>query len=202
MTDKSYTNLDLDTAESMLVGSGNPEQAKAMRYYTQGMRNFIQGEFGQSFVDAFERVMVRHIGPLTTEIGGLRGDTAALQAEFRDGLRRVQTTVSTLAEAVDGLRLHYDELDKRDAAQYKETQRLFRESKERQERLTKELAALRTSFEEYTAGSRRGDVDELLAFKADVEGRIARALPEDETQQLIALLRQIRAERGGDERPI
>jgi hypothetical protein len=202
MTDKPYTNLDLDTAESLLIAAGSPEQAKAMRHYTEGWRNYIQGEFGQSFVDAFERVMIQQITPLAREIGGLRGDTAALQAEFRSGLSSVQATVSTLAEAVSGLQLHYDELDKRDAAQYKETQRLFRESKQRQERLTQELEALRESFEKYTAGSRRGDVDELLAFKKDVEGRIARSLPEDETQQLIALLRQIRAERGGDERPI
>jgi PAS domain S-box-containing protein len=40
---------------------------------------------------------------ILTEIGGLRGGTAALQAEFRSGLSGIQATVSNLLETVDDL---------------------------------------------------------------------------------------------------
>lgn len=180
MSDEPYINLDLDTAEKLLFAAGKPELAKALHFHANGVRNLVQGEWGQSFVNSLEGLLSRHIEPLVEGQKETHSGIAALSGQFR-----------ALAEDVT-------RLDKRDAAQYAETQRLFRESQARQEQLAKELGAIRKSFEEYRAGSRRDEVDQLLAFKSDIEARIARALPEDETQQLIGLLRQIAAERGGD----
>lgn len=166
MSDDEYTNLDLDTAEALLIAAGRPELAQALRYQAQGVRNLVQGEWGQSFASALESILARHIGELKTEIGGLRGDTNALQAEFHAGLQGIQSTVSELAETVDGLQARVQEIDKRDAKQYKETQRQFRESEARQRQMMKDLVAQREEFKQYVAGSRRAEVD---ALKAQVE---------------------------------
>lgn len=65
--DEPYTNLDLDTAEEMLIGAGRPELAKALRYQAQGVRNLVQGEWGRSFVGALENIMdTRVISVLTS----------------------------------------------------------------------------------------------------------------------------------------
>jgi len=116
MTEKPYTNLDLDTAESLLIAAGSPEQAKAMRHHTQGIRNFIQGEFGQSFVDAFERVMEKHITPLSEEIHGLRTDVQQSAAESAARLGKLEEGQERLAGEVADLagRMSASEADRKD----------------------------------------------------------------------------------------
>lgn len=57
MSDEPYTNLDLDTAEELLIAAGKKELAVALRYQAQGVRNLVQGEWGQSFVNTLESVM-------------------------------------------------------------------------------------------------------------------------------------------------
>lgn len=52
-----YTNLDLDTADELLVQAGHPAIAKALRHQTQGNRNLIQGEWGMKVVSAFENIL-------------------------------------------------------------------------------------------------------------------------------------------------
>jgi DNA repair ATPase RecN len=56
-----YTNLDLDTADELLVQAGHPSIAKALRYQTQGNRNLIQGEWGTKVVNAFENILQVHV---------------------------------------------------------------------------------------------------------------------------------------------
>lgn len=55
--DEPYTNLDLDTADEILVAAGQPAIAKALRYQTQGNRNLIQGEWGMQVVSSFEKIL-------------------------------------------------------------------------------------------------------------------------------------------------
>ena len=63
-----YTNLDLDTADELLVASGHPEIAKALRFQTQGNRNLIQGEWGKSFVNALENIMDTRVVNVLTSV--------------------------------------------------------------------------------------------------------------------------------------
>lgn len=78
-----------------------------------------------------------------------------------------------------------------------------------------ERATIAEKLDRYIAGSRREEVDEhasrisaleqnntrldaLEAFRADVQRRIDASVPEQEVQELVALLRQIAAERRGN----
>ena len=76
-----YTNLDLDTAEELLIAAGRPELAAALRYQAQGVRNLVQGEWGQSFIASLEGLLTRHIQPLADGQVGMR---AALEATATD----------------------------------------------------------------------------------------------------------------------
>ena len=111
--EEAYINLDLETAEQLVFAAGKPELAKALHYHAHGVRNLVQGEWGKSFVASLESIMERHLNPLSTQIGGLRGDTTALQAEFRSGLQGVQQTVSALSEAVDSIQEEVSDLSRR-----------------------------------------------------------------------------------------
>lgn len=106
MTEKKepYTNLDLETAEQLLIAAGQPELAQGMWHYTQGWRNYVQGEFGQSFVDAFDRVVGNHIGPLTALIGGL----VTSQKETQDGVSALGGRFQAIEDRVQGLAARLD----------------------------------------------------------------------------------------------
>lgn len=132
MSEGAYTNLDLDTAEQLLIAAGQPGQAAAMRQMTQGWRNMWQGEFGQSFVDAFDRVVAKHIEPLVEGQKETHSGIAALSAQFRE-----------LAEDVTQL--------KRD----------MRGSQEDRKAIRTKLAALEKKLDAYIAGSKRAEVEDL-----------------------------------------
>lgn len=65
---EDYTNMDLDTADEILVAAGHPSIAKALRFQTQGNRNMIQGEWGQSFVNALDTIMEKRIVTQLTNV--------------------------------------------------------------------------------------------------------------------------------------
>ncbi len=89
-----YTNLDLQTAEDLYVAAGHPEQAEAARYLTQGWRNMWQSEYGQTFLDAFERVMAKHIEPLAADMSGLRMDVQQWAAESATRLGKLESRMA------------------------------------------------------------------------------------------------------------
>jgi len=68
VSDEPYTNLDLDTADELLIAAGRPELAKALRYQTQGVRNLVQGEWGQSFVNTLENLMDTRVVSVLTSV--------------------------------------------------------------------------------------------------------------------------------------
>lgn len=89
MTDEPYTNLDLDTAEEMLIVAGKPELAKALRYQAQGVRNLVQGEWGTSFVNALENIMDTRVISVLTSV----------QQRLDQQIELVQQVLTTAREA-------------------------------------------------------------------------------------------------------
>jgi hypothetical protein len=57
MSDEPYTNMDLETADQILISAGHGEIARALKYQTHGNRNLIQGEWGMKVVSAFEQIL-------------------------------------------------------------------------------------------------------------------------------------------------
>ncbi len=198
MTEDEYTNLDLDTADELLVAAGHPSIAKALRLQTQANRNLVQGEWGKSFANSLDVILGKHVKVLSDEIGGLRGDTNALQAEFHAGLSTIHSTVSTLVETVDGLQA---------AADHLQTQ--MHESQEDRRAIHTEVAEVRTDVEamktEIAADiqTRLGRLELSLARFESIEAslaalvaRIGDALPTEADQAISAELRVDEAKRG------
>lgn len=98
MSDKPYTNADLDAAEDRLVGLGRDGEAAALRHYTQGIRNLVQGEWGQSFLGALESISARQA---QTIVGALQGDLLALRGEVGALGEQFHSEVKTLSERMD-----------------------------------------------------------------------------------------------------
>jgi len=106
--DEPYSNLDLDTAEELLIHAGKPELAKALRYQTQGIRNLVQGEWGSSFVNALENVMdTRVVSVLTsvqqrldTQIGLVERVLVATKENAR-GLKKLTQRAHALETRMD-----------------------------------------------------------------------------------------------------
>jgi hypothetical protein len=57
VSDEPYTNLDLETADAILIAAGHGEIARALKHQTHGNRNLIQGEWGMKVVKAFENIL-------------------------------------------------------------------------------------------------------------------------------------------------
>lgn len=90
--EEEYTNLDLETAEQLMFAAGKPELSKALHHHAHGVRNLVQGEWGKSFVNSLEDLLIKHIDPL-----------AASQKETQDGVAALSGLFQSLAESVDGL---------------------------------------------------------------------------------------------------
>lgn len=90
-TKKPYTNLDLESAENALIRAGSPEIAPAMRQYTEGIRNYVQGEFGQSFINAVDSISQKQTKHILTEV--------AVTLDQLTGL--VQTGITLARESKD-----------------------------------------------------------------------------------------------------
>jgi len=82
-----YTNLDLETAENLLIAAGKPELAKALGYHKDGVRNMIQGEWGNSFINSLNTLLKTHIGPLAEDVAGLRTEVATRLGKIETDLR-------------------------------------------------------------------------------------------------------------------
>jgi hypothetical protein len=101
--DEPYTNLDLDTAKAMMIAAGQPDIARALQYQADGVRNLVQGEWGQSFVRSFEDVLARHIGPLAEEVKGLRGDVQNSAMEVAARLGKNEADIAGIDQRVIGV---------------------------------------------------------------------------------------------------
>ena len=121
-----YTNLDLDTAEQMLIAAGKPELAMALRHQAQGVRNLVQGEWGMSFVTALESVVAKHVGPLAEQVNGLRRD---VQQSAAESVRRLGKLEADAKELRDGQLAASSRLDVHDQ-RLAEIEQLLRERPE------------------------------------------------------------------------
>jgi hypothetical protein len=146
MSDKK--SLDLETAQQLYIAAGQPDQARAAGFVIDAVRNTVQGEWGIAFVNALDGLLIKHIDPLSEQIGGLRGDNAALQAEFRAGLSGVQASVSDLAETLNE---HSTRLDAHAArlATLEETQTQHGARLDAHDRILKTLADWRARLDEW-----------------------------------------------------
>lgn len=196
MSDEAYTNLDLDTAEEMVIAAGKPELAKALRFQAQGVRNLVQGEWGGAFVKTLENIMDTRVISVLTTVQQQLDQQIDLAQQI---LGMVKTADKTAKEALT--------VAKAGAARLGKFQQDLDGLHAGQKRISGEVKELRDKIE---AGEQRLDrkreeldgiqqrLNDLDAFKADVEARIARSLSEDEVREFTVLLRQIAAERGGD----
>ena len=87
---ETYSNLDLETAERMVIAAGKPELAPALRAHADGVRNLVQGEWGKSFVGSLENLLVKYIDPLGKDMGGLRADVQHWAAESAARLGKLE----------------------------------------------------------------------------------------------------------------
>jgi len=141
MTDEEYTNMDLDTAEELLIHAGRPELAQALRFQAQGVRNLVQGEWGASFVNSLDGLLEKHVNVILEEIGGLR-----------EGQRHLQAGFQTLTETVDELQIAMDE------------------SQKDRKMIHQEIAAVKEQLSTYMAGSKRGEIAVLQEQIRELRG--------------------------------
>lgn len=91
-TNDEYTNMDLDTADEMLVAAGHPAIAKALRFQTQGNRNLIQGEWGSRVVSAFENILQAQVVNVLTNVQLRLDEQIALAQQILTTAKEAQKT--------------------------------------------------------------------------------------------------------------
>ena len=84
MSDADYTNLDLDTAEQLLLDAGRPDEAAALRRYSHGIRNMMQAAVVPGFVRTLEIVVSKQIGALTASIAERDAKEFERRVEWRE----------------------------------------------------------------------------------------------------------------------
>ena len=99
MTDEeeeAYTNLDLETAEAMVIAAGHPKLAPALMAHAQGVRNLVQGEWGKSFVTSLEDISARQTETIVAAVGGqiaaLQREVSAIRGQFQDVSKRMDAS--------------------------------------------------------------------------------------------------------------
>lgn len=96
MTEEEYTNLDLETAEGLVIAAGHPRLAPALHAHAQGVRNLVQGEWGKSFVKSLEDISDRQtntiVAAVKDEIAALRGEVGAIQRQFQGVTQRLDAS--------------------------------------------------------------------------------------------------------------
>ncbi len=161
---------DLREAENAMAAAGHPDIALGMRRHSEAQRNMMQGVLVPMFVTMVERALDAKLAPVSDQIGGLRGDTTALQAEFRDGLSGVQRTVSTLAETIDGISTRVGDVETR------------------MDTIEAVQAAFRKEFADYAAANKRSDVDKLKVQMGELIAERGEYTPEERARLLKSFL--------------
>lgn len=161
MTDEPYTNLDLDTAEQMLIDAGQAEQAGALRRYQQGIRNMMQTVVVPGFQNAVEGMLVREIGKLAHHLES--SDRARFERNHEIDVR-----FDTLLSAVQGVA---DSMGKQG---------------KRIDTIETVVSVLAAEFETYTAASRRHEIDALKETVERHDADVAR-LEQNDLEQSQAI---------------
>lgn len=182
-SDTRYTNADLDAAESRLVAAGRGDEAAALRQYTEGIRNLVQGVWGQSFVLSLETMIERQSATIAAAVASaVRLEVAAALSPFQQDLAELRAQFDALSTAAQArysgiesaqaqaridlatLTTHVDHLDA-----------IKRQRLDSIEAKVDRLAE-RTIAEELTAAERReltGNLRKLTAILPDLETMVA-----------------------------
>lgn len=112
MTDTDKTNLDLATAEKMLIEAGAVEQAAALKFYTEGIRNMMLGVIAPNFERALEQILVKHVDVLSRRLDNSDQARVKRNAEFQieldnrldahgNALERIEQSLVIRRQAID-----------------------------------------------------------------------------------------------------
>ena len=94
---QQYTNADLDTAETLLIAAGQPAIAVALRRYTEGQRNMMQGVWGQSFIASLQGIIDKQTEAIAEAVTvAVRQEVAAQMSPFHDRLERAESAITDL----------------------------------------------------------------------------------------------------------
>ncbi len=156
-----YTNLDLDTADELLVAAGRPELAKALRHQTQGVRNLVQGVWGQSFVATLDNIMDTRVVSVL----------ASVQARLDEQIALVQQMIIMTREA-NATAHEALTVAKVGAAHIKKVQADMKESQADRRKIHQEVAAVKDDLAVIQARLDRQDEIErrLAALEAHDDG--------------------------------
>lgn len=181
-TPESYTNLDLETAEQLLIAAGKIEMAQALHHHAHGIRNLVQGEWGRSFVASLEGLLTKHVDPLVEGQKETHSGIAALSGQFQ-----------TLVETVDELQasMHASQVDRQAMrAELAVLQSVVDQHSEKLAQLHMDHEERITSLEDY-----RAEMQAMRDALAELSARIGGALPTEADQELSA---ELRREAAGD----
>lgn len=94
---QQYTNADLDTAETLLIEAGQPAIAVALRRYTEGQRNMMQGVWGQSFIASLQSIIDKQTEAISQAVTvAVRQEVAAHLSPFHERLERAESAITDL----------------------------------------------------------------------------------------------------------
>lgn len=116
MSEEEYTNLDLETAEALVISAGHPKLAPALHAHAQGVRNLVQGEWGKSFVKSLEDMSERQTNAIVAavkgELGALQREVSAIREQFQgvnDRLTASEKDRKTIHKEIAALRESFEE---------------------------------------------------------------------------------------------
>jgi DNA repair ATPase RecN len=180
--DDAYTNLDLDTAEEMVIAAGKPELAKALRYQAQGVRNLVQGEWGGAFVKTLENIMDTRVISVLTSVQQRLDQQYDIVQQL---LAMQKASDKTAKQALSVAKAGAARLKKLEMGQKKYNTRL--------DDVIKRLEA-----DEERLDKKRERIDRLEFEVGELKAWVTGLPTPEESKRLITLLERIAAERGGD----
>jgi hypothetical protein len=185
---EKYTNLDLDTAEELLVAAGQPEIAKALRLQTQGMRNMMQGEWGLAFMNALDTVLERRLQ-------AYEENNTLLLAGVNNSLQLLNTTVAEVLQ-IARRALTVAEAGAARLGKLEEDTAVLKQG---QDRISQEVSDLRDRHDGQIKDildrldRKRHELDDIHAWQEMINEARAK-YPEDEIRELIVFVRRKMAE--------
>lgn len=193
----------IPTLEKTLASVVAPEFKRVERWHTSVVESFGKlrtDDYTRWYEsDQQTRAAVRALG---TEIDQAKRDTVAAVQEVAVAVGKTQDDITAIVERMDARDTLNDE-------RYEDSQEFERQSLEDRDRLNKAITDLAERLEAYIAGSRRGEVDTIKEWVAQIQSYLDPDMtPEkarEQQQRYIEMierheaeLQRIKAEKQGD----